>query len=238
MPLRVLVFQHEASDGPGYLGEALEKRGAALDIVRLDLGQPLPDPAGHDMLLVLGGEMNVYSEAEFPWLAAETRLLRDAVEAGQPVLGLCLGGQLLARALGAQVHVGATHEVGLATIDLNAEGQADPLFAGLTAPRGVEWHDDTFEVPVGAVALAGSAGCANQAFRYGSCYGLQFHPECSPDMLAAWIEGAGDNARVDTAAFQQAVDSEADGLRAQADRLVDNFLRQARLGESGDIDKL
>jgi GMP synthase-like glutamine amidotransferase len=238
MPLRVLVFQHEASDGPGYLGEALEKRGAALDIVRLDLGQPLPDPADYDMLLVLGGEMNVYAEAEFPWLAAETRLLRRAVEAGQPVLGLCLGGQLLARALGAQVHVGATHEVGLATIDLNAEGQADPLFAGLPAPRGVEWHDDTFDIPAGAVPLAGSAQCASQAFRYGSCYGLQFHPECSPDMLAEWIESAGDSARADTAAFQQAVDSEADALRAQAACLADNFLRQAGLGESRGIDKL
>ncbi len=229
MALRVLVLQHDASDGPGYLGEALERRGATLDVVRLDLNEPIPDPAGYDMLMVLGGVMNVYAEDEFPWLAGETVLIRQAVDGGKPVLGLCLGGQLLAKALGAQVHVGATHEVGLTPIELSASGRADPLFAGLPRLQGVEWHDDTFDIPKGAAALASSAQCANQAFRYGACYGLQFHPECSPDMLAEWIESSGDNAEEATAAFHQAVQTEAEALRAQADRLIDNFLGQAEI---------
>jgi GMP synthase-like glutamine amidotransferase len=222
--LRVLVFQHESDDGPGYLGEALLKRGAELDIVRLDEGESVPDVSPYDMLLVMGGVMNVYQEDKYPWLIEETRAIRQAVEADKAVLGVCLGGQLLAKALDAKVRLGAATEIGLTPITLTEQGRIDPLFEGLSHIEAVEWHDDTFDIPTGAVALAYSEGCANQAFRFGDhAYGLQFHPEVSPEMLTEWIKGEGKPN--DRSSFHHAVETKVVELQTQADRVIDNFLR-------------
>jgi GMP synthase (glutamine-hydrolysing) len=177
------------------------------------------------MLLVMGGEMNVYQEDKYPWLIEETQAIREAVEAGKAVLGVCLGGQLLAKALGAQVHLGVATEIGLTPITLTEAGEADPLFEGLSKMEAVEWHDDTFDIPTGAVALARSEGCAHQAFRFGEqAYGLQFHPEVSPVMLAKWIKGASD-LPIDRFSFQSALEAKAGILQTQADRLINNFVR-------------
>ena len=226
--MRVLVLQHEAGGGPGYLGEALERRGAALEVIRIDAGDAIPDPTGFDLLLVMGGVMNAYQEADYPWLADEVRAIQTAVAAKTPMLGVCLGGQLLARALGAQVHLGGVTEIGLTPIALTDAGRTDPLFAGLEDGfEVVEWHYDTFAIPPGAVALAASATCAHQAFRFGDCaYGVQFHPEITPGMLAEWIrEGSESEPEVDWETFQRQAEMKADTLRAQADRLIDNLLR-------------
>lgn len=226
MTLSVLVFQHDPHDGPGYLGEALIRRGARLTTVRLDQGESVPNTALYNMLLVMGGGMNVYQEDKYPWLAEETEAIRQAVETGKAVLGVCLGGQLLAKALDAQVHLGAATEIGLIPIALTEAGKADPLFESLSQVEAVEWHDDSFDIPAGAVALAQSEGCANQAFRFGPCaYGLQFHPEVSPLMLVEWIKGAGDTP-IDRSSFQRAVEAKAGALQTQADRLIDNFVRR------------
>jgi len=225
--MRVVVFQHQAPIGSGFLGEAFERRGARLEVVRADLGQPIPaDLASADALMVLGGTMNVYQEAEHPWLADEDRALKDAVERGQPVLGVCLGGQMLAKAMGARVHLMTSREVGLMPIELTEAGKQDQLFAGLgPAPAFVSWHDDTFDVPEGAVRLAGSAGCANHAFRVGErAYGLQFHPEVSTAMLDSWLEKVLPETKVDRATFRGAVAEQEEALRGRADRLIGNFL--------------
>jgi len=220
----VLVFQHDPFDGPGYLGEALLRRGASLTIIRLDDGETVPDASAYDMLLVMGGIMNVYQEDKYPWLVEETQAIRRAVEAGKAVMGVCLGGQLLAKALGARVRLGAATEIGLTPIILTEAGKADPLFEGLPQVEAVEWHDDTFDIPTGAVALARSQGCPHQAFRFGErVYGLQFHPEVSPTMLAEWINGAS-NLPIDSSAFQRAVETKGGALQTQANRLVDNFI--------------
>ena len=225
MTLSVLVFQHDPHDGPGYLGEALLERGARLTIIRLDEDEAVPDPSAYDMLLVMGGAMNVYQEDKYPWLLQETHAISRVVAAGKPVLGVCLGGQLLAKALGAKVHLGAATEIGLTQITLTEAGESDPLFEGLSQVEAVEWHDDTFDIPSGAVALACSDGCPNQAFRFGkSAYGLQFHPEVSPMMLAEWIKGSGE-LPIDRSAFQRAIETKVDALQIQADCLVDNFMR-------------
>src|SRR5262245_27604662 len=170
--------------------------------------------------------MNVYQEAEHPWLVDEDRAIRAAVADGQPILGVCLGGQLLAKALGAPVSIGSAREVGLISVALTSAGRVDRLFAGMPDPlEAVAWHDDGFGIPDGAVALAGSVGCAHQAFRFGKrAFGLQFHPEVSPAMLAAWIEAASTDRSVDWAALQAGVEARAAALRAQAERLVANFL--------------
>lgn len=226
MTLSVLAFQHHAHDGPGYLGEALLQRGAQLEIVRLDLGKAIPDLSYYNMLLVLGGEMNVYQADKYPWLIEETQAIREAIAADKAVLGVCLGGQLLAKALGAEVHLGAATEIGLIQITLTQAGQADPLFEGLPQVEAVEWHDDSFDIPAGAVALASSEGCDNQAFRFGQrAYGLQFHPEVTPPMLVQWIKGAGDSS-IDRTSFQGAVEAKATALQTQADCLMDNFVRR------------
>jgi GMP synthase (glutamine-hydrolysing) len=223
--LSVLVFQHDPYDGPGYLGEALVRRGANLTIIRLDSGETVTDTAPYDMLLVMGGAMNVYQHDKYPWLVEETQAIRHAVEAGKAVLGVCLGGQLLAKALDAQVHLGSATEIGLLPITLTEAGKVDPLFEGLSQVEAIEWHDDTFDIPDRAVALARSMSCANQAFRFGQrAYGLQFHPEVSPAMLAEWIKEAGDSP-IDRSSFQRAVDFRAAALQTQADRLIDNFIQ-------------
>jgi GMP synthase-like glutamine amidotransferase len=221
----VLVLQHDPYDGPGYLGESLLRRGARLTIVRLDNDEVLPDVLAYDLILVMGGAMNVYQEDKHSWLVEETRAICNAIEAGKAVLGVCLGGQLLAKALGAQVRLGGATEIGLTPITLTDAGVMDPLFDGLSQLEAVEWHDDTFDIPTGAIALASSEGCAHQAFRFGQrAYGLQFHPEVSPMMLAEWIKAEAQP--IDRSSFQRSVENKAGALRAQADRLVDNFVRK------------
>lgn len=231
MRLSILVLQHDPYDGPGYLGEAFLQRGADLKIVQLQNGEVLPDITLFDVLLVMGGTMNVYQEDKYPWLAEETQAIRAAVDSGKAILGVCLGGQLLARALGAQVHLGTATEIGLIPIVLTKAGTSDPLFEGLPPLEAVEWHDDTFDIPTEAVGLAYSTGCANQAFRFGRrSYGLQFHPEVSPAMLEEWIKEAGGS--TDGSPFQDAVSIKVESLQAQADRLVENFIRATNLEDS------
>jgi GMP synthase (glutamine-hydrolysing) len=170
-----------ASDSPGLIGEALLRKGIAMDINYLYQGETVRDPSAYDALVVMGGDMNVYQEEQFPWLAVETGFIRQAALAGQAVLGICLGGQLLARALGAIVRLGGAPELGLTEIQLTEAGLADPLFEGLLSVEATVWHDDTFDIPAGAVVLSSSAGAANQAFRYGErAYGLQFHRRSRP----------------------------------------------------------
>lgn len=146
--------------------------------------------AGHQGLLVLGGPMGVNDKAEYPYLSQVERLIGEAVAAGKPVLGLCLGAQLMASALGGKVFPNRTKEIGCYRVDLTAEGRADPLFAGM-GPRVpvFQWHGDTFTLPEGAVLLATAPTCAHQAFRYGrNAYGLQFHLEVTPDIVAEWAD--------------------------------------------------
>ena len=137
----------------------------------------------------MGGPMGAYEDDAHPWLADEKRLLREAVEAGHPVWGVCLGAQLLAAALGAHVYPGAEAEVGLLDVELTPAAADDPVFSVLppTFPA-LQWHGDTFDLPPGATLLASSPAYANQAFVYGRAYALQFHLEVSPELAAEWGE--------------------------------------------------
>jgi GMP synthase-like glutamine amidotransferase len=188
--VRILVLQHIACEPPGAYEDVLLERGASLARVELDEGEPLPDWRGFDGIVAMGGPMSVNDEAEHPWLHDEKRLIREAVEAGLPFFGACLGVQLLAASLGARVYAGGEPEVGVLEVALSDEGAADPLFAGL--PRSfltLQWHGDTFELPAGAVRLLGSDAYPNQGFRVGrTAYGVQFHLEVSRAMAAEWGE--------------------------------------------------
>jgi GMP synthase-like glutamine amidotransferase len=188
--MRVVVFQHLACEHPGIWREFLREDSADVVTVELDQGDAIPSLAGADALLVFGGPMNVDEHARFPWLVPETAVIRQAALGGVPVFGVCLGAQLLARALGAPVTRNPVPEVGLLDIDLTDAGTSDPLFAGWPGRAPVvQWHSDTFALPAGATLLATSPACRNQALRYGDrAYGLQFHPEVTADMVAEWAD--------------------------------------------------
>ncbi len=183
-----IVVQHTPTEGPGLLAGVLADAGASSRVVRLDRGETLPPPAGLAGVVVMGGPMGVHDSADHPWLVPETRWLADAVQCGLPVLGVCLGAQLVATALGAPVTTGASPEIGIGGVSLDAAGRADPLLG----PEGdhfrvVHWHGDTFAIPEGAIRLASSDRYENQAFRYGDrVYGLQFHLEVDDEVAAFW----------------------------------------------------
>src|SRR5262249_9714809 len=189
--MRALVLQHVAVEGPGTLAPYLETRGWTLETIALYAGSHLPEDArGCQAVIVMGGPMGVYDEAEYPFLRDEQHFLRRAIAQNVPLLGICLGSQILAKALGARVYRNAQKEIGWYTVDLTPVGAADPLFAGLASPVPVfQWHGDAFDLPIGAVPLASSPLCAHQAFRYGDrVYGLLFHLELTPTIIHTWIE--------------------------------------------------
>lgn len=187
--MRTLVLQHIACEPPGVFEDVLLERGAELHRVELDEGDPLPDWRGFDAIVAMGGPMSATDDAVLPWLADEKRLIAEAVRAGRPFWGVCLGVQLLAAALGARVYPGTKPEVGLLPVFLTDEGREDSVFSDVPAELvTLQWHGDTFELPVGAVRLASSPAYENQAFRFDRAYGVQFHLEVSPQMAREWAE--------------------------------------------------
>jgi GMP synthase (glutamine-hydrolysing) len=185
--MKTLVLQHIACEPPGVFEDVLLERGAVIHRVELDEGEPLPDWRGFDAIIAMGGPMSANDEASLPWLAAEKRLISEAVRAGTPYWGVCLGVQLLAASLGARVYAGAAPEVGLLPVEITPAGRDDEVFAD--APDDLvtlQWHGDTFDLPDGAVRLAGSPAYPNQAFRYDRAYGVQFHLEVSGAMAREW----------------------------------------------------
>lgn len=188
--MRAFVVQHVPFEGPAMIDRALRRAGAYVHVVRADLGQQLPDTSDVDVLVVMGGPMRALDDTEHPHLADERSLLRACIEADVPVLGVCLGAQLLAAALGARVFTGPAPEIGLGTVTLTDAGAADPAlgagasFKTATVPV-LHWHGDTFDLPGDAQLLAWSQAYAHQAFRVGRAYGLQFHVEMDTAAFAA-----------------------------------------------------
>ena len=183
----VLVLQHIACEPPGIFEDVLVERGATIHRVELDEGEPLPERRGFDAVIAMGGPMSVNDEGSFPWLRGEKRLIAEAVRAGTPFWGVCLGVQLLASSLGARVYQVSKPEVGLLPVEITLEGRADPVFA--SAPDDLvtlQWHGDTFDLPPGAVRLARSPSYTNQAFRVAAAYGVQFHLEVTSEMARGW----------------------------------------------------
>jgi GMP synthase (glutamine-hydrolysing) len=185
---RLLVLQHADCEPPGVYEDELRERGIAIDRVLLDQGHSLPDWRGYRAIVVMGGVMGVYERDTYPWLAAELNLISEAVAAGRPYWGVCLGAQLLAAALGADVTPGPGPELGVRPVHLTAGAGADPVFAG--APETfltLQWHGDTYELPEGALQLARSPMFEQQAFAHGSAYALQFHLEVDLGLARRWM---------------------------------------------------
>lgn len=188
--MRVLVLQHIACEPPGEYEDVLREHGAELVRVELDRGDVLPNWPDFDAIVVMGGPMDAFEENLYPWLRDEKQLIAEAVRAGSPFWGVCLGAQLLADALGARVYPGPAPEIGVLPIALSEAAAGDMITAGLpeTLPA-FHWHSCTFDLPEGAVLLASSKAYGEQIFRAGRlAYGLQCHLEVSTALVREWLE--------------------------------------------------
>jgi GMP synthase (glutamine-hydrolysing) len=240
--VRVLGLQHIACEHPGAFSEVMDERAVQYVPVELNAGEPLPDWREFDAVLAMGGPMSVNDESEHPWLREEKALVREAVGAGRPFLGVCLGVQLLASALGAGVRPNpAGAEVGLLPVQRTEAGVADPVIGALSEPIvTLQWHGDTFDLPEGAELLAGSPLARNQAFRVGRAYGVQFHLEVTGEMAREWGEVPEYRASLAStigeaggAAFLDEVQRRADELTVQARTLFEGWLRSAGVPVAG-----
>jgi GMP synthase-like glutamine amidotransferase len=190
-----IILKHVEFEGPSRIAPLLAARGYQLDVRALYLGDPVPSHLGHDeILVVMGGPMGVsdIEKPELPFLKREVALLRTCVEQDLPVLGVCLGSQLLAHAAGAhvrQMHDGSArqYEVGWGAVRFHHEASAEVLRGMPLTGHVLHWHGDTFDLPSGARHLASSSVCPNQAFRLNRQFGLQFHCEVTRYDVEAWL---------------------------------------------------
>ena len=232
--MRVLVLQHIACEPPGVFEDVLLERNVEIQRVELDEGERLPDWRGFDAIVAMGGPMSANDDADLPWLRAEKDAIGEAVRAGTPFWGVCLGVQLLAASLGARVYPGATPEVGLLPVTPTAEAREDPVFAGAPAELvTLQWHGDTFDLPENAVRLASSPAYENQAFRVGRAYGVQFHLEVSAEMAREWAEVPEYVSSLERTlgteqapAFLAAIEERSDEMRAAGRALFERWLER------------
>lgn len=207
-----LAIRHVAFEDLGTFAEPIAAAGYATRYAEAGTDS-LDDADAADLLVVLGGAIGAYDEARYPWLAADLAVIKRRQTSGRPMLGVCLGAQLIARAAGARVYPGPLKEIGYAPVRLTPAGEVSPLVALATHPVVLHWHGDTFDLPEGASRLAETNAYANQAFTLGSSLGLQFHLEVDPSAFEAWLIG---HAAELTAAEQNPVQ-----LREQARRFGD-----------------
>jgi GMP synthase (glutamine-hydrolysing) len=208
--VRVLAIVHQPDAGPGVFADAIRGTGALLDCWRPPEGDPAPrDPGEYDAVLSFGGAMNADQESRHPWLAEEKALLARLLEHDVPVLGVCLGAQLLAEAAGASARRAREPEIGWYAVEVTDAARTDPLLAPLAAGfDALEWHSYEAALPPGAVALASSPVCL-QAYRIGDvAWGIQFHAEVTLQDFERWL----DDYRNDADAVRIGID--VDGLRS------------------------
>lgn len=230
----ILIFQHDPREDLGIFAQVLEARHLSFRYIRLFQDEiPPEDWEAIRALVLLGGPMSVHEEAQYPFLKWEKTLIRTALKEGIPILGVCLGAQLIAAATGAEVYTGNFKEIGWYPISITAEGQMDSLLGYLPEkPTVFQWHGDSFDLPKGAVKLASSTYYDNQAFRIGrKVYGLQFHLEVTPSMIEQRIDHYGkelaqapyispDKIKADTNSYSQT-------LRYYGERFFSEFIRRA-----------
>jgi len=226
-PLRALILQHEEPTPPGLVTGWLDAHGAEVDVVRIDVDEREVDPEPYDLIVSLGSEFAAFDDTK-PFVPREARLMEKAVQEDVPVLGLCFGGQMLARVLGGEVSRGDIAEIGWLPVrttdpDLVSEG---PWF---------QWHFDTFTTPPGATLIADS-DVGPQAFVAGRSLGLQFHPEVTPEIMHDWVRAYRhelDGEGVDPDALLAETDRNAEENRRTALRLLERYLDGvARLGSA------
>jgi GMP synthase-like glutamine amidotransferase len=228
----VAIFRHAATEGPGYFATFLERRGVPWQLIRIDEGEPVPGEAARfSGLVFMGGPMSVNDD--LPWIAPVLKLIRDARDAGVPTLGHCLGGQLMAKALGGAVTRNPVKEIGWGRADVARNAAAERWFGnGLASFDAFHWHGETFSIPPGATCILSSRHCPNQAFALGPHLGMQCHVEMTPELVRAWCRDweqeveslARRTPSVQTPVqMMEALEEKTRKLNAVADRLYDRW---------------
>ena len=188
--MQIHTLQHMECEGMGKIADWIRDRGHTVNCTHLYRGEELPADDSFELLLIMGGPMNIYEHRNHPWLVAEKEWIRRAIESGKRVLGICLGAQLIADVLGAKIYQNPALEIGWYPVRFNSSKTTVPAFKHFPESLTVlHWHGDTFELPAGAVHLAESAVCRNQAFAVGDrVIGLQFHIEMDEPDVAAFLD--------------------------------------------------
>lgn len=196
--MNALIIKHIDIEGPGLIEYCLTQEKIPYQILNLETGGRFPKMNGLSHLIFLGGPMNVYEEDRYPFLKDEDLFIKEAIQRGKAILGICLGAQLIAKALGAKVFKAPVKEIGWYDVTLTKIGSQDSLFSGIPTTFPVfQWHEDTFEIPKGAKLIATSSPISHQAFRYGDkVCGLQFHLEVTEQMIRDWTETYQEQAKV------------------------------------------
>jgi GMP synthase-like glutamine amidotransferase len=209
--MRFHCLIHVPFETPGLLTGHILERGHSLGTTALFLGEPLPSTAQFDALIIMGGPMSVHDEDAYPWLREEKDLIAAAIREKKKVLGICLGAQLIALVSGARVYPNPEKEIGFWPLRWTEAAGAGTAGTGAAVARPADslvfhWHGETFDLPAGAVLLASSEACVNQAFALGDhVLGLQFHPEVTPEIIRAMIDHEGEEL-VDAPYIQPAAD--------------------------------
>lgn len=226
----ILIIKHIDIEGPGTIEEFFSNTSWQLQSIDLSKDKlSIKDFSKLTAIISLGGPMNVYQEDKYPFLKEEDEFLKKAIKSEIPILGICLGAQLLAKACSAKVKPAQTQEIGWHKLNLTEQGREDPLFDNLAKELDVfQWHQDTFEIPKGGALLAESPSCANQAFRFGrNAYGLQFHIEVTPEMVETWIDKYAKTTEFASDPKDMLIESykRKQSFRKQADLIYFNFSR-------------
>ena len=228
----VAIFRHAPTEGPGYFATYLDRHGVPWQVIRIDEGEPVPAGAMRfSGLVFMGGPMSVNDD--LPWIAPELKLIRAAADRGVPVLGHCLGGQLMAKALGGEVTRNPVKEIGWGWVDVLQNDAAAGWFgAQLKSFDAFHWHGETFSVPPGATCILSSRYCPNQAFVLGPHLGMQCHVEMTPELVRTWCQDWGKEVEsvarrvpsVQTPAqMMESLEEKTRTLNAIADRLYDRW---------------
>lgn len=214
----VAIFRHAPSEGPGYFATFLDSHGIPWQLFRVDAGDALPADAGQfSGLVFMGGPMSVNDD--LPWMPPSLELIRQAVQADIPVLGHCLGGQLMAKALGGVVGRNPVKEIGWGEVIVADNAAAKAWFGEGEKFDAFHWHGETFTIPSGAAAILGNAHCANQAFALGKHLGMQCHVEMTEEMVREWCELGKEE--IASASASPAVQQPAEILKNLAERVKD-----------------
>jgi len=227
----VAIFRHVRSEGPGYFATVLERRSIPYRLIAVDDGEPLPRSArAFSGLVFMGGPMS--ANDDLPWIAPSLALVQDAVRQDVPLLGHCLGAQLMAKALGGEVQPAAVKEIGWGEVTVSDNALAREWFGARAGFTAFHWHGETFSLPPGATRVLGNAHCANQAFVLGKHFGLQCHVEMTAALVRSWcrggaaeIEAAAASPGVQTAAqMQEALEERVTLLHVVAERVYARWL--------------